>query len=167
MLCSLLWWCLVVSMYRPVPGITIPPPGVMKAAAVTTLTCHFHIIFCLLRCSCSQDTLEQTWLPMIGLRMAPWLACSILNHYDHWLLEGFNLYILVEFGTPCSILKPILTVLLDLIMAHTCLGSLLRWSLIQIQAGSWKLWVWDDCVLQWNWSGLLSAMESEAEWICV
>ena len=48
-------------------------------------------------------------------------------------IDIFNL-----FGTPCSILKSILTVLLNLIMAHTFLVStLLLWcSLIQIQTGS-------------------------------
>ena len=50
--CDDVCWCLCIGQ-SPVPRITIPPPGVMKAAAVTTLTCHFHIIFCLLQCSCA------------------------------------------------------------------------------------------------------------------
>lgn len=33
-----------------------------------------------------QDTLEQRWLPMIGLRIAPWLCCSILNELLLWTL---------------------------------------------------------------------------------
>ena len=164
----LLWWCLLcLCIVQPVPspGPLFRLPGSWKLPPSQ----HWHVISTSFSAPplLLQDTLEQTWLPMIGLRMAPWLVCSILEHYEHWLLEGFNLYILVVFGTPCSILKPILTVLLDLIIAHTCLGP--APAVLTDSNSGWilKTVVGDDCILQWNWSVLLSAMESEAEWICV
>ena len=138
--CDDVCWCLCIGQ-SPVPGITIPPPGVMKAAAVTTLTCHFHIIFCLLHCSCAghpgAKMASNDWLEDISSVTCLFSVSSCCTHFYSLLKYIFNLFWL-KFGTPCSILKSILTVLLNLIMAHTFLVStLLLWcSLIQIQTGS-------------------------------
>ena len=161
MLGWLLWCCLVVSMYRQ----RVPSPRDHHSTSWGHESCRRHNIdmsfphHFLPPPMLLQDTLKQWWLPMIGLRITPWPDC-ILNYTDHWSEINFCFAEFCYFWTPCTILKPILTVLLDLIIAHTCL-SLAPAALTDSNSG-WilKTDVGDDCILQWNWSVLLSAMEN-------
>lgn len=171
MLGALLWWCLLVSMYRPVPS-----PRDHYSASWGHESCRRHNIdmsfphhflpppMLLCRTPWSKDGFQ--WLAWGYLLRDLSVFCTIMLYTFTHSWSIFNLFWL-KFGTPCSILKSILTVLLNLIMAHTFLVStLLLWcSLIQIQTGSWKLLCRDDCILQWNWSVALSAMESELCWV--